>query len=80
MLVFVFCVIFVLVVSLARTCCLVVRCWLGCRGRGDRGRGSCWLIVSDAYEVTFHRSSAVVSQVMSLVKSLLSLLDLYGCE
>ena len=27
-------------------------CWLGCRG--DRGRVSCWLFESAAYEVTFH--------------------------
>ena len=49
-----FSVVFVLVVSLSRTCCVVVRSWLGCRSRGDRGRGSCWLFESAAYEVTFH--------------------------
>ena len=34
---------------------LVVRCWLGCRSRGDGGRGSCWLLESAAYKVAFHR-------------------------
>ena len=29
--------------SFSRPCCLVVRCWLRRRSRGDRGRGSCWL-------------------------------------
>ena len=44
----------VFIVSLSRTCCLFVQCELGCRGRGDRGRGSCWLFESAANEVTFH--------------------------
>ena len=50
----VFGVVLVLVVSLSRTCCLVVRCELGCRSRGDRGRGSCWLFECAADDVTFH--------------------------
>ena len=76
----------VLVVSLSRTCCLVVCCWLGCRSRGDRGRGSCWLCESVAHEKSLSMashselSSVVVSQVMSLVRSLLPLLDLSGCK
>ena len=65
----------VLHVSLSRTCCLIVCC----RSRGERGRGSCWLFESGACEVAFSElSSAEVSQVMSLVRSLLSLLDLSG--
>ena len=47
-------VFFFLVVSLGRTCCLVVCCWLGCRCCGDGGSGSCWLFVSAAHETTFH--------------------------
>ena len=43
--------------SLCRTCCLVVRCQLGCRCRGDRGLGWCWLFQSAANEVTSHRIS-----------------------
>ena len=35
-----------LVVSLNRTCCLVVCCWLGCRSRGVKCYGSCWLAPS----------------------------------
>ena len=50
----VFCVVFALVVSLSRACCLVVRCWLGIRSDGDKGRGSCWLCKSASYEVTFN--------------------------
>ena len=42
LLVVVFRVIFVLVVSLSRTCCLVVRFWLGCRSRGG---GGLWVIL-----------------------------------
>ena len=51
LLVVVFCVVFVLVVSFSRSCCLVVRCWLDCRSRGDRGRGPRWLFESSACEV-----------------------------
>ena len=53
-----------LVLSLSRTCWLVVRCWLGCRSRGDRDRGSCWLLESAGYEaalpfrVVFRRGEA----------------------
>ena len=45
-----FVIVFVLFASLSRTYCLVVCCWLGCRSRGDRGRGSCWVFD----EVAFH--------------------------
>ena len=40
----VFGVVLVLVVSLRRTCYLVVCCWLGCRSRDDTGRmrGQAW--------------------------------------
>lgn len=55
LLIVVFGVVFVLVVSLCRTCCLVVHCQLGCRCRGDKGRGSCWLVEFAAYEVTLRR-------------------------
>ena len=41
-LVVVFGVVFVLVVRLSRTCCLVVRCELGCRSRGD---GGSWVVL-----------------------------------
>ena len=41
---------FVLDVTLCRSCCLVVRCWLGFRCCADGGRGSCWLVES----ATFH--------------------------
>ena len=52
----------------------IVRCWLGCCCRGYGGRGSCWLFESAAHEVTsieshVEPSFAVVSQVVSLVRS-----------
>ena len=65
-----------LVVCISRVCNLVVRCWLGCRRRGDRGRGSCWLFESAAHEVAFHGISVRIvfrggepCHVMSLAKS-----------
>ena len=51
LLVVVFIVVFVLVVDLGRTCCLVVRCWLGCRSRGVGGRGWSWLFGSAVFLV-----------------------------
>ena len=65
-----------MVVSPCRTSGLVVRGRLGCRGRGDTGRGGCLrllLVTSLSTASDFELSSAVVSQVMSLVRSLLSL-------
>ena len=58
---------------------LVGRALLVGRNRGDKGRGSCWLpMQSLSIASHFELSSAAVSQVMSLVRSLLSLLDLSG--
>ena len=51
----VFGVVFFWVVDVVR--CLLVRCWLGCRCRGDRGRGSWWLFESAAHEIAFHSIS-----------------------
>ena len=39
---------FVLVAGLSRVRCLSDCCWLGCRSRGEGGRGSCWLLESAA--------------------------------
>ena len=57
---------FVLVVGFIRARCLFACCWLGCRSRGDRGRGSCWLLEYSVFKVTFQPSCAVVSHVVSL--------------
>ena len=65
---------------LGRVRCLFVCCWLGCRTRGD---GGSWVVLfaSDccfskllSMEPHFEPSCAVVSQVVSFVRSLFSLL------
>ena len=71
-------VVFVLVVGVSRVRCLLVCCWLGCRGRVDRvvGRAVCLsllLMTSLSTASHFEVSSALISQVMSLMKSLLVL-------
>ena len=45
---------FVVVVHFSRVRCSFVCRWLGCLSHGGRGRGSCWLFESVAYEVAFH--------------------------
>ena len=49
----VFGVVFVLVVGVSRVRRLLVCCWLGCRSRDDRGRGSCWLFEPAVYNIVF---------------------------
>ena len=67
-----------LVVSLSRTSCLV-GCWL----IGFVGRAGCLgMLLMKSLSIASHfvPSSAVVSQVVSLVRSLSSVLDLVGCK
>ena len=67
---------FVLVVDSSRVRCLFVCCWLGCLHRGDGV--TCRVGCLSLLEFHLEPSCAVVSQVMSLVKSLLSLFVLVG--
>ena len=77
----IFCVVFILVVGVSRVCGLLVCCWLGwvvaVVSEEAVGRPGCFdLSTSSHFELSF----VVVSQVMSLVRSLLSRLVLSDCQ
>ena len=80
LLVLVFSVVFVLVVSFSRTCCLVVRCWLGVAVMVMRvvGRVGLSLLMTSLSTAAHLELFAVVSQVVTVRSS--SLLDLSGCK
>ena len=73
-----------MVVGFSRGRCLSECCWFGCRCRGD---AKSWVVLVESaahtkslsIEFHFEPSCAVVSQVASFVRSLLSLNTLVGC-
>ena len=75
---------FFVVVGFSRGRCLSECCWFGCRCRGD---AKSWVVLVESaahtkslsIEFHFEPSCAVVSQVASFVRSLLSLNTLVGC-